>query len=689
MSSSHPVGVEICPSPAGHFRTFDVFDTVLTRTVGDPAVLAEHLGRRMRDEGLVACEPTVVAAVRRRAEEWLGGRLGRDPRLIEIHREIARSLGLPGGTAGRSHEMELEIERSVSHVVPGAVERVGRARERSANGRVGYLSDTALPSTALITMLSRAGLWRDGDLCVCSAEAGADKHSGRMYPMVAAELGVAPGNILHVGDDVWNDVAMARFHGFRAAPAPAARRNRYETALDADSAAGGGLTAWLSGASRLSRLDATERGMRPELAAVAAGVFAPLLVGFSLWLVGQTRTRGLRRLYFVSRDGALLMRVARPILARLVPEVECRYLYGSRRAWNLASSGLDAGRGDAEWLTGPLDTEATARQLLERVGLTVSEAAAVLPLPAFSVDRVLSRDDRDSVVAAIESGPLADLVRARADGERALVVDYLRQEGLGADVPSAVVDIGWMGRSTRSLDEIRAWAGLPELDYLFLGLNPGADAYSGPRVAARHAAWLYDHDEGHGVPGPLPSGHVLMMEAMTAGTEGSTVGYRRDGERIVPVLASPENTEALEWGLAQVQDVVLDTARRWAAVAPLHWQVDLRAACLAVLTAFWDRPTAGEVAAWADFPHDDVGAGSVPLARPVATRFALAQLRAGHVRFRPVDSWRAGTTALSSLPWRMVLTAKWAQEQHGVRLRRVPRRLRIELARRRRPGRER
>ena len=113
---------------------------------------------------------------------------------------------------------------------------------------------------------------------------------------------------------------------------PQARLNRYEKLLDRRPAETHGFGARLAGASRLARLRARERGVAPAVADVAAGVVAPVLISYVLWLASQARERGLSRLYFVSGDGEILLEVARPLLAVLAPEVECRYLYGSRQS---------------------------------------------------------------------------------------------------------------------------------------------------------------------------------------------------------------------------------------------------------------------------------------------------------------------------------------------------------------------
>ena len=88
----------------------------------------------------------------------------------------------------------------------------------------------------------------------------------------------------------------------------------YERLLEHSSEATDGVTSWLAGASRLARLEAAQRGVSAPQAEVGSGVLGPLLVGFALWVVAQARQHGVRRLYYVARDGEVMLAVARHVI---------------------------------------------------------------------------------------------------------------------------------------------------------------------------------------------------------------------------------------------------------------------------------------------------------------------------------------------------------------------------------------
>lgn len=670
---------------AGTHRTFDVFDTVLTRAVGDPRATFLVLGRRLVDKGVVTCSPPVYAAARARAEGAAIVNSGGPVTLLRIHEEACAALGLDVATAGASAAIELDLERELSRVVPGAPMRLATARSGSVGGRLTFISDTPLPATFLVELLTAGGLWQEGDRCFSSADEGCDKRSGALFDRVAEALGVDTTALFHVGDDRLSDVGAAGTRGVRAEAAPGGRLNRYERLLEGESVVTDGVSSFLAGASRLARLEAAQRGTAPAVADVASGVFAPTLVAYCLWLVQQCRTRRLRRLYFVARDGEVLCDVARLVFARLDPEVECRYLYGSRAAWHLPSAaGRAADRPFADWVGDPGDPNLTMRRLLRIVGLDLEEAAALgLPVDPARGDDRMSWETRTRIVEALEDGPAGRAVRAAAGRSLDLVVDYFEQEGLDEDIPTALVDTGWLGRTSRSFDAIGASAGHPPVAaFLYVGLERGTTAYGGAEMASRRVAWLFDEDAGTGLPRPILSNIYLLVETMCAGREGTTVGYRREGDRVEPVLVSPENAPALAWGLDDVRAVVMAAAGHLLDAVTPGGEIDLRPACDALMRAFWQHPDRDEAKVWSSFPYDTDGTPERQrsLAEPVRLRAVLEGARRRRIALRPRSSWLGGTAGISGQPFRGLLTMRTTAQPKLDRARRVPTRLARELA---------
>jgi hypothetical protein len=94
--------------------------------------------------------------------------------------------------------------------------------------------------------------------------------------------------------------------------ADASDSTRYEDIMRAGSAGPGDLASRFAATSRAARAAVgAAPGHEAAIREVAAGVAAPALVGFVLWLLAEARRRGLRRLRFLSRDGQVLHELTR------------------------------------------------------------------------------------------------------------------------------------------------------------------------------------------------------------------------------------------------------------------------------------------------------------------------------------------------------------------------------------------
>lgn len=674
--------------------SFDVFDTVLTRTVGDPKAVFEIVARDLRDDGRLPVEPATLSRLRYDVEDRLSAVRPAPPTIAEIHRELARWLGLPPHISEATLAAELDWERRNTRAVPGMVERVRAARQAAD---LVFVSDTPLPAVFLTELLASAGLYLPGDRVFSSADEGATKaHGGALFEVVARELGRSPADFRHTGDNAFSDVAEARLRGWTATHLSSGSLNRYEETLERYAAASDGISSGLAGASRLGRLRARVDGVAPAMASVAAGVATPLLVGYCLWLLQQARDQGLRRLYFLARDGEVMLEVLRPLAAAVGAEdIECRYLYGSRAAWEVASM-HSATPEEIRERARNLDTP-SARSMLHRLGLTVAEVRAVGADPALAPgheELPLSAAAVERLSALVTNGPLLDVLRGRARERRALALDYLRQEGLGEHgTPTGVVDVGWVGSTFQALDQVMEQGGLePPAAFFYIGRSRGARYWSTPSLARRQHAFLFDQMLETSLS-RQPSGIEVVVETFCSGREGSVLGYRREGERVVPELVRPQNDAALSWGL---DDFRLTMGHTVAALVdggtPLsRRRGDLRQAVDGVVREFWERPTREEVELWGRFPMEggDEHLVATPLASPIRSRDVVTQLRAGRLKLRPPMSWRAGTAVLSDVPWRGLLQAVRWRAAHGARLKRAPRRARLEVALRRRQPAER
>lgn len=644
-------------------RSYDVFDTCLVRTLARPADLFFLLGRRMLMlKGLPASRSLVAAAanVRLRAEQEARRRsTAQDLDIGAIYRVLPEVdvLGFDPETMMRE---ELALERHHLRPVPGMAQCIDQWRRRGM--RILFITDMYLPEDFLRERLAGHGLARPGDGVYVSGALGLTKHGGDLFRHVLKAEGLRPGELVHCGDNPQGDVRVPRSLGIRVEPHQAARLTPgEERLLGLDPSWAPELSA-MAGASRLCRLHGREQGGHPALAETAAGVVAPVLGAFVSWVLATARERGWRRLYFVSRDGQILVRMARELAGGL--GLDCRYLHGSRQAWFLAAlDGFDL-ESAADWLFVPGHSLAPA-DVLRKLGIVPGDLApapgAPPPQDPFWT-RQAAGEDLATLRALMGSEAFAVLVSRRAAQARGAAMAYFAQEGLLAGDPVVLVDIGWTLKAQKALRTCLELCGARVPVH---GLYFGVQAAHAPRSELGAFDAYFVEQPRHFDPtqrlNAIFRNANCIEQVFTAADHGQAMGYRHTPEG-VSSLPGPAPGERR---LAVVR-LTQETARRYAALlaehAPWDWPHDrLRAWCGQLLMDFLSSPPAHQAAALAGLPvfDDQTESRSRPLARKIGMGELLALLfrkpRPRPGGYAAGFDWLEGSIALSSPLLRPIL----------------------------------
>lgn len=620
--------------------SFDVFDTLLARRVhpADAAYrfLRPSLHRDARSDSLSEGKdlPTHFSSMRLHAGRAAHARQSWATNLHDIYRELCFALDedadLDGETTAVEHyaHAEVEWEKHLLYPIPEGVQRLRSVRAEGHD--VVFVSDMHMQEDYLASILKTFGLWREGDRLFVSCDYGVTKGEGLFETLI--QRGALPKkNVLHVGNSIGSDVRPARKAGLRAMHVDTGNPNRYETTLGNHAHATQGLSALLAGASRYARLHrpcTTPR--RARLRDVAAGVAAPLLTSFVLWALFRARRHGIERLYFTSHGGQVLCDIARRLVDKDIGiECEVRHLHVCEDALAHARRRLMRNdRAPSEMLTALAEPAPVAP-----VGPGAQHPAGARPM----------HHALPSGTAPTDHG---------TDADHDIVLDYLRQEGLGDEVPIGMVDVGWTGSTHALLNQVLMGAQMRDAPIWggFFGLTASTSPYKD------HRASYFFHSEpslGYG-PQALDRQTHVLIEAFCASDEGTVQGYAYRGERVAPVLNDTGSQHREAWGL----DVVRDTIHRF--LDGLVYDDDfepmikcLRTPLTRVIQQFWDNPTAAEADAWGAFPYKlDAGpnAHTEPLATPFAARDLLTFATSGpeaYAKLKHPHTWPEGSLMTS------------------------------------------
>jgi predicted HAD superfamily hydrolase len=541
--------------------SFDVFDTALVRTWINPTDLFWELGQQLAQKQLIAVTPDDWKRLRVASEEK-ARRISStgEVTLEEIYSCIASSLNWSEQEISEAIASEISLEILSLQPVPEIQIKLQALFD--AKERVIFISDMYLDSNTIEIVLKKNHLWVDGCSLYVSSEMKINKASGKLFQHCLDAQKINASQLIHTGDNQNSDVEVPRKLNIQAHSFTQAHLNRYEKLIAENLDLPLKFRSLIAGASRLTRLQSQEDTPDKKVIwDISASVIAPTLFGFVYWCLTQAQAEGIKRLYFVARDGQILLKVARVICQNWKIDIDCRYLYGSRQAWHFPAL-QELGEAEFNWIFEPTYF-LSVYSVLERVNLKPQQLLDCLTKGGFPENiwnKNLDNDERARLRELFKKNEVIDLILLNASTYREKAIAYFKQEGMGDGVQFSIVDIGWNGRLQRSLSNLLVIAGL----YPSRGTH---GFYFGLRK--RLKAFEVDTLLSYFIDPDLPSSerldlcHGMVLELFTAADHGSTVRFDEYEGKFVPILRSARNEKALNWGLSVQQNSVVEFASQF------------------------------------------------------------------------------------------------------------------------------
>lgn len=626
-------------------ETFDIFDTLLTRRVGNPRAAFLLLGQRLRSKALIDCSAEAFSRQRTGAEIRAfrnAGGLDSAVNLESIYNELRQSLGIDAALHSKLIAEELDLESDLLVPMSEGARRITEAR--SAGREVAFVSDMYLPSWFIRDQLVAHSLIKDGDVLIVSNEYAASKSTGALWPIVLNQLGVEATSVHHTGDNLKSDLKSPRRAGIRSTHVDAGNLNRFEEQLETFSYETDGLSSLLAGASRRVRTEmATRTDHERHIRDVAAGVVSPFIVGNILWILRQAAESEVENVFFIARDGQIMLDVARHLAPKVGYTGRLTYLLGSRSAWVLPSvTTLDMEVVSSAIPDGGDVDNLSLRRAIRRFGLEPEQLEQQLvdaDLAPSMWDTTLTATQRQALRAALVSDGIRETILDLAADRRAVMLRYLKQAGAITSRPIAIVDQGTGSTLFNAMSSVLETIGQAPPRAFYFGLRRDAQdvGYGVPETYVRN------EQDGSGflkTPGLL----TLVEMACTA-DHGSVMDYQDVDGDVTIDLTSERNGAVMDWGFGVLRSTVNATVRELCeSPFELPRHVDLRPASISVFEMFWNKPTRAEAEAWGRYPFED-GWSSDSVSNPIAERQGIRAVG------RPQPHrhwWNGGAQALST-----------------------------------------
>lgn len=516
--------------------TFDVFDTLLLRPLARPEDAFYLLGARLGYPDLRRLRIQAEEEARRRKELAAGSR---EVTLEEIWAVLSPETSLsPEEGMAAERRLESDLCRANPYFLPvvAALRRQGKT--------LAVLSDMYLEEETVAALLDRCGFGTFA-ACLVSGERGCSKSGGGLYLLAQKLLG--PGRACaHVGDDPWADQRQAEAAGWAAFPYRNVHRAGTPYRAEDMSPIVGSLYRGLVNMRLHNGLEEHSRAW--EYGYVYGGLFA---VGYCRFVERLRRELGADRLLFLSRDGAVLLRVYQ----RLYPAEGERAVYA--RWSRLAAAKITADRFRGEYFRRFLTHKAGQGFSLGQV-LESMELAPLLPglCGALGVGPGTELTHKNAPLIKSYLVERWDQVLACCEGCRQAGGAYYRTLLAGCQKALAV-DIGWAGSGAVMLDWAvnRLWGlGCP-----VFGAVAGANSRRSPEWDAMEPFWLtgrvrsylYSSGENRDLwqshdPG---AGHNLFWELLLGAPEGNLTGFGPKGPILGPPPPHAETIRAIHRGI--------------------------------------------------------------------------------------------------------------------------------------------
>lgn len=425
--------------------SFDVFDTLFVRTLHEPEALFDLLGAGL---GVHDFRQQRSAAQAKGFQ-----RMHRDGRgeidLEDIYDHMPSSLAKAAGAG----ELEQKIELDMLRVNPEVAALFHEAR--ALGKQIAWTSDMYLPESFFRMLAKRHNLIPDH--FIISSTCGCTKRDdGALFAVLGERLGLAPEDILHVGDNPVGDIQRACARGLQT----------LHYLPPSFASVSGVLSPAATLGLGLARYSSYQCQSDPwwQLGWQYGG---PIMLAFLGWIQREAVKDSVERIIFVARDGFLLHELHQQAANS---QVESSYLRGSRVSFSLAALSNNNFTSYVPFLLSGAEG-ITLADLFARIGVDLPDEQVLLSLGLHGDMQICS--DNHELVERFLCAMRPSILRVAREVRKGLH-QYLLDLNLREGMRVAFVDVGWSGTTQRAfMDAVHDMLPLDVFGY-YLGLSEPA-----------------------------------------------------------------------------------------------------------------------------------------------------------------------------------------------------------------------
>jgi len=457
--------------------SFDVFDTLLIRTIDPPDAAKNLVAERIVQKQLFTLSAEQILAIRYKEEKRLrelASSAGFDPEcsVAEIFTALLDRLSAPASLLPQLISIELEVEKELTLPMPGMIAILKKFAQHYT---IVATSDTYLSGDQVRELLEVAGYSSLISKVYASSDYRVGKGSGRLFQTVSSCEHLHESEILHIGDNFRADFLAPLKLGIKAILFFDEWNQHRKGILQR--VCGTPQSPFWKAHAFFSRIFSLERNLESSASQPylwGKEVVGPMLAIFTHLLYREIRNSDIKCLFFVARDGYLLKKLFLMFAEMDGVDMQKQAVYLSLSRYTVVLASIHELGAREVKLFGFGCTR--LREVIERLGIKDHAIVAdILTGLGLTYDVVLSEQDLATAIKRLFNHQLFhSLVLESAKTMRENLSSYLAQSKFfDQSQHIALIDIGWLGTIQTCIEHaFRDRIDLPHITGLYFALSP-------------------------------------------------------------------------------------------------------------------------------------------------------------------------------------------------------------------------
>lgn len=512
--------------------SFDIFDTLLLRTVSEPTQVFSRMFQLQpelfpeytNEDDWKNARIYAERMARKKAYEQ---KKNYEVTLDKIYEEISFVY------TQKQKLMSLEIEcESMTCFLNDAVYETLKYIKQELKLKVLLISDMYLSKDVITNILSGNNVdcsLFDGIYISC--EYDASKKYSELYQIAMNESGIAARQLLHVGDNHYSDIGVARKLGISTYQYTLISEADYRFPyINLERKAYGEICKEIYSLRLLAANENSEDTEEEKFFFdIGAMILGPIFTYATEWILDEAVKRNIKIIRPLMREGKLLSELLIKAQEERNIELSIEPLYISRFAVFTANFEKCMEK-DVLYLFNTYNI--TLRKIFEILNIEeVSEKyKEYLDISTVELKQVTLSTESvyEEIKTFLTSEEIILLIRKKNKGVSEKIVKYLREMGL--EEACMTLDIGWRGSIQNTIRKLLGLNSGNMLNYLFFSrdlaienVTEGCDLRGFIGNFGKQQKNIFDL-------------FYRLIEMFCLNTDGTTIGYRPEGDKVVPQL---------------------------------------------------------------------------------------------------------------------------------------------------------